>query len=89
MAFYDTNRRSWRMVWIADDGSSDDLEGGYKDGAMRLRGWVLGPDGKRLLASNVLENVSPDTIRHIYSTSGDGGKTWDIKSDGRFERVKK
>ena len=86
MAFYDVNRRAWRMVWNGDDNQSNDFEGAYKDGAMRFEGWVLDPGGKRLLARNVLENVSPDTIRHIYSISSDGGKTWEVKSDGRFSR---
>ena len=89
LSFYDTNRRAWRMVWIADDGLSNDLEGSYRNGAMRFDGWVRDGKGKRILARNVLENVSPDVIRHIYSTSPDGGKTWDVKSDGRFVRVKK
>jgi hypothetical protein len=55
---------------------------------MRFDGWVLDSNGKRVLASNVLQNVSPDVIRHIYSTSADNGKTWDVKSDGRFVRRK-
>jgi hypothetical protein len=88
MSFYDVNRRVWRMVWNGDDNQSNDFEGSYRDGAMRFQGWVLDSTGKRLLASNVLQNVSPDTIRHIYSTSADGGKTWVIKSDGRFDRWK-
>ena len=87
MGFYDTNRHVWRMVWMGDDGASNDFEGSYRDGAMRFDGWILDSDGKRVLASNVLMNVSPDTIRHIYSTSTDGGKTWVIKSDGRFKRT--
>lgn len=88
MSFYDVNRRAWRMVWNSDDNRSNDFEGSYRDGAMRFRGWVLDESGKRLLASNVLQNVSPDTIRHVYSTSADGGKTWVVKSDGRFVRRK-
>ena len=88
MSFYDVNRRVWRMVWNGDDNLSNDFEGSYRDGAMRFEGWVLDAGGKRLLARNVLENVSPDTIRHIYSTSADGGKTWVVKSDGRFVRRK-
>ena len=76
------------MVWNDDDNRSNDFEGSYRDGAMRFEGWVLDADGKRLLARNVLENVAPDTIRHIYSTSVDGGKTWTVKSDGRFVRRK-
>jgi hypothetical protein len=88
MAFYDVHRRVWRMVWNGDDNQSNDFEGAFKDGAMRFEGWVLDADGKRLLARNVLENVSADTIRHVYSTSADGGKTWVVKSDGRFLRRK-
>jgi hypothetical protein len=88
MAFYDVNRRVWRMVWNGDDNQSNDFEGAFRDGAMRFEGWVLDADGKRLLARNVLENVSADTIRHVYSISTDEGKTWIVKSDGRFLRRK-
>jgi Neuraminidase (sialidase) len=88
MSFYDVHRRAWRMVWDGDDNQSNDFEGRYENGAMRFEGWVVDASGTRILARNVLENVSPDTIRHVYSTSSDGGKTWDVKSDGRFERRK-
>ena len=88
MSFYDVHRRTWRMVWNGDDNQSNDFEGAYRDGAMRFEGWVLDARGNRLLARNVLENVAPGTIRHIYSTSADGGKTWEIKSDGRFAQKK-
>ncbi len=86
MSFYDINRQVWRMVWNDDANQSNDFEGSYSDGAMRFKGWVLDSNGKRLLASNVLQDVSPDIIRHIYSTSEDNGKTWVVKSDGRFVR---
>ena len=88
MSFYDVNRHAWRMVWNDDGNQSNDFEGEYSDGAMRFKGWILGADGKRLLASNVLQNVSADVIRHIYSTSADEGKTWVVRSDGRFVRRK-
>ena len=86
MAFYDIHRHLWRMVWNDDANQSNDFEGTYRDGAMRFEGWILDKNGRRLLASNVLQNVSSGIIRHIYSTSADNGKTWDIKSDGRFVR---
>ena len=88
MAFYDVHRRVWRMVWNGEDNQSNDFEGTYKDDSMQFEGWVLDDAGKRLLARNVLQNVSADTIRHVYSTSADGGKTWQVKSDGRFSRRK-
>ena len=86
MAFYDNSRHLWRMIWNSDSNQSNDLEGEYRNGAMRFTGWVLDKDGKRLQVTNVLENVSPDVIRHIYSTSDDNGKTWKVVSDGRFVR---
>ncbi len=86
MAFYDVNRHTWRMVWNDDANSSDDFEGSYRDGAMRFEGWALDADGNRVLTSNVLQAVTPDLIRHTYSTSADGGKTWVVRSDGRFVR---
>lgn len=88
IAFYDANRKVWRMIWNDDANSSNDFEGSYHDGAMRFEGWVLDAEGNKMLARNVLENVSPDVIRHIYSTSSDGGKTWVVRSDGRFARKK-
>lgn len=86
MSFYDVSRHQWRMIWDDDSNHSNDLEGTYNDGAMRFTGWVLDDKGQRVLVSNVLQNVSPDTIRHIYSESADNGKTWVVKSDGRFVR---
>jgi hypothetical protein len=86
MSFYDINRKVWRMLWNDDSNQSNDFEGSYSEGVMRFKGWVLDSTGKRLLASNVLEDVSPGVIRHIYSTSADDGKTWVVKSDGRFVR---
>jgi hypothetical protein len=86
MSFYDVNRHVWRMVWNSDSNQSNDFEGSYENGAMRFHGWELDSAGNRILASNVLQNVSPDTIRHIYSTSADSGKTWVVRSDGRFVR---
>jgi hypothetical protein len=86
MAFYDVNRRAWRMVWNDDRNSSNDFEGEYRDGTMRFHGWVLDSNGRRILATNTLINVAPDTIRHIYAISPDSGKTWNVMSDGRFVR---
>jgi hypothetical protein len=88
ISFFDVNRHVWRMVWNDDSNSSNDFEGTYRDGAMRFEGWVLDAAGKRVLARNVLQNFSPDVIRHTYSTSTDDGKTWVVKSDGKFSRRK-
>jgi hypothetical protein len=86
MSFYDVNRKVWRMIWNDDNNSSNDFEGSFRGGAMRFQGWVLDRNGRRILATNVLQPVGADMIRHIYSTSPDSGKTWDVHSDTRFVR---
>jgi hypothetical protein len=89
MVFYDVDRKTWRMIWNDDsNGSNDFTEGAFQDGAMRFLGWVTDPKGNRVYASNVLQDVSPGLIRHIFSTSPDSGKTWVVRSDGRFVRRK-
>lgn len=88
MAFYDVSRKAWRMIWNDDQNGSSDFEGSYHDGAMRFEGWGVDANGNKLLKRNVLENLTPDLIRHVFSTSSDGGKTWVVQSDGRFVRKK-
>ncbi|MGH9422619.1 MAG: hypothetical protein ACRD3J_21765 [Thermoanaerobaculia bacterium] len=88
MVFYDTTRKTWRMVWNDDaNGSTVFDKGEYTDGAMRFTGWKADPrdpKGSLVMVQNVLENVSPGLIRHIFSISPDSGKTWKVLSDGRF-----
>ena len=89
MVIYDATKKTWRMFWNDDANSSNVFDDGvYRDGAMRFTGWALGPRGNLVMASNVLQNVSPDTIRHVFSVSRDSGKTWTVLSDGRFTRRK-
>ena len=89
MFFYDTGRKKWRQVWHDDSNEVNEFEGDYVNGAMRLYGWLPDPStGATLYASNVLQDVAPGLIRHIFSTSADSGKTWAVRSDGRFVRKK-
>lgn len=89
MVFYDIARKTWRMIWNDDSNQSSAFDAGeFHDGTMRFTGWVLSPKGERVMASNVLQNVSPGVVRHIFSISQDSGKTWTVVGDGRFARRK-
>jgi hypothetical protein len=89
MVIYDVSRHAWRMLWNDDRNGSNDFEGHYRDGAMRFSGWVLNAAGQKILTSNVLMDVSPDVIHHIFSTSADSGRTWTIRSSSRWTRQRK
>ena len=84
--FFDTNRGKWRQVWVADGGSSLDYEGELRDGAMRFEGWTLGPNGARVLQRLTFFAVHRDTVRQLFETSVDSGRTWRPGFDGRYTR---
>ena len=86
--FYDTNLGKWRQVWVADGGGSLDYTGEFKDGAMRFAGWTLGPNGQRVLQKLTFFPIAPDTVRQLFETSNDSGKTWQPGFDGKYVRRK-
>ena len=86
--FWDTNRNKWRQIWVADGGSSLDYEGEYRDGAMRFEGWTLAPNGTRVLQKLTFFAIHRDTVRQLFETSTDSGRTWQPGFDGRYVRRK-
>jgi hypothetical protein len=88
MNFWDLNRRKWRQVWVADGGGSLDYIGAFVDGAMRFEGWSLAPNGSRVMQKLTFFPISKDTVRQLFETSADSGKTWQPGFDGRYVRRK-
>lgn len=86
MNFWDTNRRQWRQIWVADGGSSLDYAGSFTDGAMRFEGWTLSPTGARVLQKLTFFPIHRDTVRQLFETSVDSGRTWQPGFDGRYVR---
>lgn len=84
--FWDTNRSKWRQVWVADGGGSLDYEGELRDGAMRFEGWTLAPNGGRVLQKLTFFPIHRDTVRQLFETSTDSGRTWQPGFDGRYVR---
>ena len=87
--FWDQNRGKWRQVWVADGGGSLDYAGEFRDGAMRFEGWSLTPTGSRILQKLTFFPISKDTVRQLFETSADSGKTWQPGFDGRYVRSKR
>lgn len=80
---YDVSRKLWHQTWVDRHGNLLLLEGGLRDGKMVLSGlqgktlnritWTPGADG---------------TIRQVWETSADQGKTWQTAFDGAYTRKK-
>jgi hypothetical protein len=88
MNFYDTSRRQWRQIWMGDGGGSLDYAGSFRDGAMRFEGWTLAPNGSRVLQKLTFFPIHRDTVRQLFETSVDSGRTWQPGFDGRYTRKK-
>jgi hypothetical protein len=86
--FWDVNRRQWRQVWVAAGGGSLDYAGSFRDGAMRFEGWTLGPQGQKVLQKLTFFPIAKDTVRQLFESSTDSGKTWQPGFDARYIRRK-
>jgi len=86
--FYDLNRAKWRQIWIADNGGSLDYEGSFTDGAMRFEGWTKNASGTRVLQKLTFFPIAPDTVRQLFESSTDDGKTWTPGFDAKYIRKK-
>jgi tetratricopeptide (TPR) repeat protein len=88
MNFYDTNVNKWRQIWVADGGGSLDYTGEFRDGAMRFAGWTRGPNGGKVLQKLTFFAIARDTVRQLFESSQDSGKTWQPGFDGKYVRRK-
>jgi hypothetical protein len=85
--WFDTNLGNWRQLWIDQGGNTLDYTSGeYRDGAMRFSGWTLGANGARVLQKLTFFNVHRDTVRQLFESSSDSGRTWASAFDARYVR---
>ncbi len=87
---YDPTDKQWHQAWMDSSGSRLLLDGGFKDGKM-----VLGSDGPdpakpgATLRQQITWSVNADgSVRQLWQTSGDGGKSWSTAFDGKYVRRK-
>jgi hypothetical protein len=78
---YDSIRKVWHQTWVDRDGLVLQLDGGMQDGKMVLSG----------LTGKILNRVSwePRTdgsVRQLWESSEDQGKTWKVQFDGIYRK---
>lgn len=85
--WYDRNLGNWRQLWVATGGGTlDYTHGEFRDGAMRFRGHTVGPRGRRIEQRLTFSKIHDDTVRQLFETSADSGRTWTPGFDGRYIR---
>lgn len=85
---FDPASGRWHQTWIGSDGTLLLLDGGLRDGAMELSGVTTGANGARTLHRIRWTPLggTPVAVRQLWESSADGGKTWTVAFDGKYER---
>jgi hypothetical protein len=82
--FYDRRTKTWSQAWIDEGGNALHLSGTFADGKMVLasapRKTEAGVDVQRITWSK----NGDGTVRQVWESSIDGGKTWTVSFDGLY-----
>jgi len=82
--FYDRRMKTWSQAWIDEGGNALHLAGTFANGKMVLasapRKTDSGVDVQRITWS---KNAN-GTVRQVWESSTDGGKTWTVAFDGIY-----
>jgi hypothetical protein len=82
---YRSGTRQWHQSWVDSNGTLLVLDGEFKDGVMTLAG--EGKRGNQPIRHRISWAPAPDgKVRQLWETSNDGGTTWSVVFDGRYER---
>jgi len=81
---YDRDDQRWHQTWVDSSGSRLDLAGVFADRRM-----VLSSAAKAGPVQRIAWSVDDDgSVRQLWESSSDEGKTWTVQFDGRYVRRK-
>jgi hypothetical protein len=85
---FDASAGRWHQTWIGSDGVLLMLDGGLRDGMMELSGVTTGANGAKTLHRIRWTPVggTPRTVRQLWESSTDGGKSWVVAFDGTYRK---
>jgi len=84
--FFNPELGKWQQVWVGSAGDILSLSGEYFDGKMVLTGEAA-QDGKPVQHRITWFNQAvKGTVRQLWESSEDSGKTWTVVFDGLYSR---
>ena len=86
------NRASgqWEQFWVDGSGGRLHLRGGLQEGAMVMQGERERPDPDTGVVQRERITWTPNedgSVRQLWESSKDEGKTWNVVFDGRYRRI--
>jgi hypothetical protein len=87
---FDSTDRKWHQIWIDNSGGRLDLAGTFEGNAMSMSSTAPHPEkpGTTITHKITWTPNSDGSLRQLWQTSDDGGKTWSTAFDGRYARKK-
>lgn len=84
---WDARNQQWNQYWVADDAGVLYLSGHMQDGNLVLSGELRDSASGRLQPQRVTWTPNADgSVRQIWESSADGGKTWTTVFEGIYRR---
>lgn len=84
---WDARNKQWNQYWVADDAGVLYLSGSLRDGSMVLSGEQLDPASGKRSPQRVTWTPNADgSVRQLWESSADGGKTWTTVFEGIYRR---
>ena len=87
---YDATDGRWHQTWVDNGGTLLMLAGGLVGSSMVMS--MTGPsptDPKATLLQRITWTPAPDaSVRQLWESSSDGGRTWAVVFEGRYVRAK-
>ena len=86
---YDPGDKKWHQTWVDDQGTLLLLAGEFKDGKMVLSGDTPAHGTMKPAIQRITWSPLPDgSVRQLWESSEDAGKTWTIAFDGYYRHKK-
>lgn len=84
--FFDRSARKWHQFWVDNQGNYLHLTGTFADNRLTLLGEAPGPDGKPQPQRLIFFKNADGSVRQLWETSPDDGKSWQVAFDGLYRK---
>ncbi|HSR50413.1 MAG TPA: hypothetical protein VLV83_06260 [Acidobacteriota bacterium] len=86
--FYNPDKGKWQQFWVWQNGTTLELEGGFEDGKMILKGTGRDRSGKEVMERVTWHDNEDGSVRQHWERSSDGGESWSTVFDGLYRKSK-
>ncbi|HWK85149.1 MAG TPA: hypothetical protein VNS61_15590 [Caldimonas sp.] len=85
---YDRDDKRWHQTWVDSSGSLLVIAGGLVDKRMVMSSQAPAPGGGTLQQRIAWTPDDDGSVRQLWESSTDSGKTWTVQFDGKYVRRK-